>query len=208
MQNGERVKTGVRMFEFPGSKDEKKKWCCLIKRQEGKDNFRISSSTKVCQKHFLPDKIIRTPSGTRVRLDKSARPILHSWNNWTVKDNVRRTLIRHDSAEIPLLESETGHKTEVEIAIFEAEIDRLNSVIQLLNTENKELQEKLKLYEEKDKHSEFVDHILKDDETCNHYTGIPTVARLKEIFTYCDPGDMGQNMLMPNYIHSKDSSEK
>ena len=34
MENGERVKTGVRMFEFPGSKDEKKKWCCLIKRQE------------------------------------------------------------------------------------------------------------------------------------------------------------------------------
>ena len=207
MQNGERVKTGVRMFEFPGSKDEKKKWCCLIKRQEGKDNFRISPSTKVCQKHFLPDKIIRTPGGTRVRLDKSARPILHSWNNWTVKDNVRRTSIRHDSAEIPLLESETGHKTEDEIAILKAEIDRLNSVIQLLNTENKELQEKLNLYEEKDKHSEFVHHILKDDETCNHYTGIPTVARLKEIFTYCDPGDMGQNMLMPNYIHSKDSSE-
>ena len=85
MQNGERVKTGVRMFEFPGSKDEKKKWCCLIKRQEGKDNFRISSSTEVCQKHFLPDKVIRMPGGTRVRLDKSARLIFHSWNNWTVK---------------------------------------------------------------------------------------------------------------------------
>ena len=52
---------------------------------------------------------------------------------------LRRTLIRHDSAEIPLLESETRHKTEDEIAILKAEIDRLNSVIQLLNTENKEL---------------------------------------------------------------------
>ena len=57
------------------------------------------------------------------------------------------------------------------------------------------MQEKLKLYEEKDKRSEFVDHILKDDETCNHYTGIRTVASLKEIFTYCDPSDMSQNML-------------
>ena len=52
-----------------------------------------------------------------------------------MKENVRRTLIRHVSAEIPLSESETGHETEDEIAILKAEIDRLNSVIQLLNTQ-------------------------------------------------------------------------
>ena len=62
-----------------------------------------------------------------------------------MKDNVRRTLIRHDSAEIPLPESETGYETEDEISILKAEIDKLNSVIQLLNHRKQRIAGEIKI---------------------------------------------------------------
>ena len=62
IQSKERKPAGNNFFHFPKEKFEIKDWCNLIKRQDGKDGFKVTKSTVVCSKHFLPSNIKR-PSG-------------------------------------------------------------------------------------------------------------------------------------------------
>ena len=82
IQNNERKPTGNNFFRFPKEKFEIKDWCNLIKRQDGKDGFKVTKSTVVCSKHFLPSNINKPFGGTRHSLKKGSRPILHDWNNF------------------------------------------------------------------------------------------------------------------------------
>ena len=66
----------------------------MTKRWENKDGFRISKSTRVREKHFLPEKMYRPPGGTQKRLIQGARPILHPWNNFTLIEKHRKELLR------------------------------------------------------------------------------------------------------------------
>ena len=68
------------MFQIPSDPVIRRQWCNLIKRQDGKDGFKITESTRVCEKHFEPSMVYRPPGGTRKRLLEHAKPILHSWN--------------------------------------------------------------------------------------------------------------------------------
>ena len=61
-ENNERKPTENTFFHFPIEKFKIKDWCNLIKRQDGKDGFKVTKSTVVCSKHFLPSNIKR-PSG-------------------------------------------------------------------------------------------------------------------------------------------------
>ena len=82
-EDGVRKPTGNVFFLFPKDATAIKDWCNLIKRHNGKDGFRVSNSTYICSKHFLPADVRRAPGGTRHSLKKGARPLLHSWNNFT-----------------------------------------------------------------------------------------------------------------------------
>ena len=66
-------------------------WCNKIKRQDGKDGFRVNESTRVCEKHFESFKIYRPPGGTRWRLIDGARPLLHRWNSFSLGRNKRKS---------------------------------------------------------------------------------------------------------------------
>ena len=81
-QNNERKPTGNNFFHFPKEKFEIKDWCNLIKRQDGKDGFKVTNSTLVCSRHFLPSNIKRPSEETMHSLKKGLRPILHDWNNF------------------------------------------------------------------------------------------------------------------------------
>ena len=85
-----RVPTKISFFCFPQEQSERNAWCNLIKRRENKDGFRISKSTRVCEKHFLPEKIYRPPGRTRKILIQGARPVLHPWNNFTFIEKHRK----------------------------------------------------------------------------------------------------------------------
>ena len=63
IQNNERKPTGNNFFHFPKEKFEIKDWCNLIKRQDGKDGFKVTKFTVVCSKHFLPSNIKRPSVG-------------------------------------------------------------------------------------------------------------------------------------------------
>ena len=49
--------TGLHFFHFPQSNLEKSVWCNLIKRQDDRDNFKVTKATVLCDKHFSADDI-------------------------------------------------------------------------------------------------------------------------------------------------------
>ena len=59
-------KTNISLFSFPNKEkkpDVYKSWCREIhkfRRKGGKDGFKITKSTKVCELHFKPEEIKRT----------------------------------------------------------------------------------------------------------------------------------------------------
>ena len=87
-----KVPTGISFFKFPDLKDKGVviQWCNLIRRRNNYDGFVVSDATRVCEKHFLRDTIYRPPGGTRVRLIGDSKPLLHSWNNFTLSPKKKR----------------------------------------------------------------------------------------------------------------------
>ncbi|XP_065054824.1 uncharacterized protein LOC135683491 [Rhopilema esculentum] len=55
-------RTGLHFFAFPKSNPEKRGWCSLIKRIDGMDGFKVSSSTFLCEKHFTSADIKQNPN--------------------------------------------------------------------------------------------------------------------------------------------------
>ena len=47
-------------FKFPSLTSEINRWCNLIKRQNNKDGFRVSSNTVLCHHHFTKKDIKRS----------------------------------------------------------------------------------------------------------------------------------------------------
>ena len=43
--NNDGEKSGIHFFKFPDKNPEKQKWCNAIKRQDGKDGFKVSNNT-------------------------------------------------------------------------------------------------------------------------------------------------------------------
>ncbi|XP_066918664.1 THAP domain-containing protein 1-like [Clytia hemisphaerica] len=67
-EGGERVPSELSFFTFPEDKDRLSLWCSRIKRVNGKDNFKVTKATTLCEKHFRTEDIHRPPGGTRKRL--------------------------------------------------------------------------------------------------------------------------------------------
>ena len=76
-----------KLFPFPKDQGEKQAWYNLIKRRNNMDGFKVTATTVLCDKHFERDKIYRPAGGTKVRLLKDSRPVLHKWN---VSENKRK----------------------------------------------------------------------------------------------------------------------
>ncbi|XP_065675127.1 uncharacterized protein LOC136091454 [Hydra vulgaris] len=52
----------------------------------------------------------------------------------------------------------------------------------------------------------FTDHIMENDESCNHYTGFPSINILKAVLEFLDPGENGRNIILYNNQKTKISS--
>ena len=50
---------GYHFFSFPTDPKTRNRWCNLIKRQHGKDDFNVTAATVVCSEHFRQEDIIR-----------------------------------------------------------------------------------------------------------------------------------------------------
>ena len=64
--------TGIHFFKFPQTNPDKQRWCNLIKRQDGKDGFNVTSNTFLCHMHFMETDIRKTIN--QWRLKKGAFP--------------------------------------------------------------------------------------------------------------------------------------
>ena len=56
-------RTSYRFFKFPSNVHQRNRWCNLIKRQHGKDDFFVTSCTYVCSEHFSQEDILKKLSG-------------------------------------------------------------------------------------------------------------------------------------------------
>ena len=79
--DGERTEN--HFFKFPLKNPEKLQWCNLIKRQDGKDNFKVTNETYLCQAHFK-DSDIRKNLNTW-RLNKGALPTLNVHQRFSIR---------------------------------------------------------------------------------------------------------------------------
>ena len=57
--------SGLRFFKFPTENPTKARWCNLTKRQHGRDGFRVSENTVICEKHFRKHEIIKVAGGVK-----------------------------------------------------------------------------------------------------------------------------------------------
>ena len=81
-------------FVFPKN-NQKGMFGVIWSNEERIKMVSVSKSTRVCEKHFFPEKIYRPLGGTRKRLLQGARPILHPWNNFTsIEKNPKEPLRR------------------------------------------------------------------------------------------------------------------
>ena len=76
-------------FKFPQKNPDKRRWCNLIKRQDGKDGFKVNANTYLCQTHFEDDHIRRNPNTWR--LNKGAAPSLLLYESFE-RDSYTRKL--------------------------------------------------------------------------------------------------------------------
>ena len=57
LYDSEGTATGIYFFKFPSLPSEINRWCNLIKRQNNKDGFSVSSNTVLCHHHFTEKDI-------------------------------------------------------------------------------------------------------------------------------------------------------
>ena len=93
-ESGERVLSNIPMYRIPEEKKAKDDWCRLVKRVDGRDGFKVGDGTRVCKRHFR-DCDFELNGNKLIKL-KIARPVLHSWNDFTFKEP-RRLLVRQQS---------------------------------------------------------------------------------------------------------------
>ena len=67
VKSGGKVKTNIHFLNFPKDSKEIAIWCSKIKRQDGKDGFKVTRKTVLCDKHFLPDHLTKAAGSKRSR---------------------------------------------------------------------------------------------------------------------------------------------
>ena len=249
-----KVPTGISFFKFPDLKDKGVviQWCNLIRRRNNCDGFVVSDATRVCEKHFLSHTIYRPPGGTRVRLIGDSKPLLHSWNNFTLSSEKKRksptlrdsslVLTSSSRKKLSLGEAAEGsveaekvpdveedEETDFVInAMEDASISQEDDVmivdeefplkagdsekVKLLEREVEALQKKVaelekSLEESQDRERKLamklnstelpiIEQILSYNDTCNHYTGFPSIPRMQSLFDFMDAGENGENVIL------------
>ena len=239
--NGEKIPTGISFFKFPTEKSTITHWCSLIRRRNNCDGFIVSDATTLCEKHFIKETIYRPPGGTRVRLIGDSKPILHSWNNFTLSEKIRKSPAARgspsesstrrklvfeepDEQEVPgsrdeltdfiieqvendedvvMVEEETiiiddDNNQSDRVKLLENKVETLENKIAVLEKSLRESQEREKELAMKINSAELpiVNQVLSSDEMCNHYTGFPSISRLKSVFDFLDAGDNGENVIL------------
>ena len=225
IQNNERKSTGNNFFHFPKEKFEIKDWCNIIKRQDRKDGFKVTKSTVVCSKHFLPSNINRPSGGARHSLKKGSRPILNDWNNFGSnltqarkqpalrsiinttpakkrknfvvenKENNYSKILTPGKIDFEMSSSKMKESINNPLEAFDIENETLKIELVTVRSELAALKQNIK-NTECDTSKSFDQYVLQNDKLCNHYTGFPTNIILQAVFESLDPGESGEDVVL------------
>lgn len=238
-ENEEKIRSDTTFFLFPSEPSRKQVWCSLIKRQDGRDGFKVTKNTVVCEKHFEEQMIYRPPGGTKKRLLPDAKPNIHAWNDGTKKARKEPTFRPSPKKKFrepkTLDDSMTVENEPSELDIIKAELQQIkdeNTFLKQYNTQQIQRYNKL-ISEQSDKvknletqnndqkcfikdlelqnqsfsvKSEFMGHVLKSDESCNYYTGFPSLKIFQDVLIFLDAGETGQNIILYNYKEGKNDA--
>ncbi|KAK3742616.1 hypothetical protein QZH41_018331 [Actinostola sp. cb2023] len=93
--NGDsRYHNELKFHRLPGGeagKETRKRWLVKIRRDEGPD-FKITSSTRICSRHFIDEDYQPADNAGRLLLKRGAIPTKFDWSS---KPKTRRKIIRH-----------------------------------------------------------------------------------------------------------------
>ena len=64
--NTDGTASGLHFFRFPQKNPDKLCWCNLIKRVDGRDGFKVTNATVLCEDHFAMEDIKRNPNHWRL----------------------------------------------------------------------------------------------------------------------------------------------
>ena len=65
-------------IKFPQTNPDKQRWCNLIKRQDGKDGFKVTKNTFLCHVHFMETDIRKAINQWRLKKGAFPSSQLHS----------------------------------------------------------------------------------------------------------------------------------
>lgn len=196
--NGDsRYHEDLRFHRIPGrTKDEKlkKEWLVKIRRDEGPD-FKITTSTRVCSRHFTKeDYLPPTKSGSQ-RLKRGAVPSNFNWNS---SFKARRKIIRHvdrdtqtDDSDTDGVESEamqSRESVETEVQSLKAQLLAMHGELEASRKEAAAAKEELRNVKAKATLSKFgLERFGPDNESIKFYTGFPTNEHIKLFFNFIKP---------------------
>ena len=223
--NGQRVKTGRKFFSFPTEVNLKNQWCRLIRRVDGEDGFHVRDYTRICDVHFRPEEINRDGKLDRKKNPKPILHSWNGFKvKEPRRELVRHNVVDVDVVDVPPtlevvevdnevvmddnaddVHFDVGYKVtcstqtdegeddidqiKAENVQLKAKIASLESDIETLNMEKTALKQTIK--------QKFMDHVLSSDDECSNYTGFHSVERMKDFYEFLDPGENGENMVMP-----------
>ena len=196
-----------KFFSLSRDKNEINAWCNLIKRQNGKDGFKVE--LEFVQNMFLSSEIYRPHGGMKFRPLANAMNNLNVWSyfhGWkmrkaaTVKASPRKKcrtpqeLVAHNNTGISLTSDEDFYINSTDITQIPSENPTLNE----LKKSNEDLLPQIKKLEIEQQKNIFTEHVLSSDKNCNHYTAFPKVNVLHAVIEFLDPGSHGENIVLYN----------
>ena len=232
--DGTRTPSGIKFFSFPlKEKSRVNQWCNLIRRRNNSDGFVVNKHTRLCEKHFEKKHIYRPPGGTKSRLLEGAKPVLHSWNNFSinfaerdppkVRKSPRKRVLSGEDEEtdnrniddmLDVTASENNNTSYTESIDLQINCESLEDENKMLKLEIEKLKAKLKASEEAYQNLllkvnkaelEIMTHVKNNDNNCKHYTAFPSWSRLFNVFEFLDAGNNGENVTL---YHNQDKKEK
>ena len=187
-------------------------------KKEGKDGLVVNNNTKVCDKHFSSEDILKALGGKRWRLTDGAIPSKATPKaTQTLAIPVKRRSPIPRSVSLSMKKPKPAHLVEtVKTRIYQPK-SLLSSALaavyeqyKALVRENRRIkcdvrrvQEDLDTTKAKVQAITFgMDVIKENNELCQHYTGFQNYEMLKTCFTFLPVGEHGENVRM------RDSTEK
>lgn len=188
----------LRFHRFPKKREQKQRWISKIRRDEG-EYFAVTENTRVCSKHFCGEDytVSEDGKGERIVLKKGAVPTVFKWSS---DKRSRSTLASKGKRKGKAFEAprkKRQRKSCEHCEIKQAKVDKLQSDLEVKNTQLKELSKRLEDFE-KDKREHEVAGALKEhkhvcfsaenfrnqDQSIRFYTGIVNWTVFLELFNF------------------------